>query len=104
MGQRIAALRFGTVGPTELPAAVGTAPTNLQPQPHPANESQDRALLPIAGPERATAAGALASKRDQRSRQVGCGLCMCASHESAPQSNQISSPPAETGPHPCKVC
>src|SRR6266581_5606881 len=100
MGQRIAALLFGTVGPTELPAAVGTAPTDLQPQPHPASESQDRALLPIAGPERATAADALASTRDQRSRQVGCGLCMCASHGSAPQSNQIPPFPQKPGRTP----
>src|SRR3989442_14190090 len=74
MRQRSAALLFGTVGPTEQRTAVGTAPTDLQPQAHPASEGQDRALLPIAGPERATTAGALASMRDQRSRQVGCGL------------------------------
>src|SRR5438876_4802479 len=100
MGQRIAALLFGTVGPTEQGTAVGTTPTDLQPQPYPATESQDRALLPIAGPERATAAGALASKRDQRSRQVGCGLCMCASHRSAPQSNQIPPFPQKPGRAP----
>src|SRR5216683_7758262 len=100
MRQRSAALLFGTVGPTEQGTAVGTAPTDLQPQAHPVSEGQDRALLPIAGPERATTAGALASMRDQRSRQVGCGLRMCASHGSVPQSNQIPSPPAETGPAP----
>src|SRR6266704_1818955 len=100
MRQRSAALLFGTVGPTEQRTAVGTAPTDLQPQAHPASEGQDRALLPIAGPERATAADALASIRDQRSRQVGCGLCMCASHGSAPQSNQIPPLPQKPGRAP----
>src|SRR6266851_272295 len=102
MRQRIAALLFGTVGPTEQRTAVGTAPTDLQPQAHPASEGQDRALLPIAGPERATAADALASIRDQRSRQVGCGLCMCASHGSAPQSNQIPPLPQKPGRTPAR--
>src|SRR5260370_19263719 len=100
MRQRRAALLFGTVGPTEQRTAVGTAPTDLQPQAHPASEGQDRALLPIAGPERATAADALASIRDQRSRQVGCGLCMCASHGSAPQSNQLPPLPQKPGRAP----
>src|SRR6266487_3169998 len=98
MGQRIAALRFGTVGPTELPAAVGTAPTNLQPQPHPAREGQDRALLPIAGPERATAAGALASKRDQRSRQVGVWAVNVCEPRVGTSEQPDPSLPAETGP------
>src|SRR5713101_3588176 len=102
MRQRIAALLFGTVGPTEQRTAVGTAPTDLQPQAHPASEGQDRALLPVAGPERSTAADALASIRDQRSRQVGCGLCMCASHASAPQSNQIPPLPQKPGRAPAK--
>src|SRR5258708_9878913 len=100
MRQRSAALLFGTVGPTEQRTAVGTAPTDLQPQAHPASEGQDRALLPIAGPERATAADALASIRDQRSRQVGCVLCMCASHGSVPQSNQIPPLPQKPGRAP----
>src|SRR6266699_2118290 len=102
MRQRIAALLFGTVGPTEQRTAVDTAPTDLQPQAHPAKEGQDRALLPIAGPERATAADALASTRDQRSRQVGGGLCMCASHGWAPQSNQIPHLPQKPGRTPAR--
>src|SRR5260370_34431358 len=75
MRQRIAALLFGTVGPTEQRTAVGTAPTDLQPQAHPASEGQDRALLPIAGPEPATAADPLPSIRNQRHRQLGGGVC-----------------------------
>src|SRR6266852_3227942 len=53
MGQHIAALLFGTVGPTEQRTAVGTASTDLQPQPHPASEGEDRALQP-APPARST--------------------------------------------------
>src|SRR4051812_4685469 len=55
MGQGIATLLFGAVGPTEQRAPVRPAPTDLQPQPNPAGHGQDRALLPVARPERATA-------------------------------------------------
>ena len=105
VGQRIGALLFGAVRPTEQRTAVGRAPTDLQAQPQPASEGQNRAPLPIARPERATASDALASMRDQRPRQGGSGLWMCASHGSAPQSTRIAPAAAKTGPnHPSKLC
>src|SRR5215471_4611932 len=61
--QGIAALFLGAVRATEQRAAVGRAPTDLEAQPQPTGEGEDRALLPVAGPERAAAADALALMR-----------------------------------------
>jgi len=65
MWQGVAALLFGTVGPTEQRTAVATAAADLDAQPQPAREGQDRALLPIRRPEWATASDALATMGDQ---------------------------------------